>query len=124
MKTFLPRSICAFVALAAATWSGSSVAPRSAQGAAPQPGTAPNAPAEPGALPLTDIAFFDGADVPVDALAFFPVVVLRGDRATPESVRALARAGSHPVARLSWPSTGPPDELLALARRLAAARHG
>src|SRR5205085_356104 len=53
-------------------------------------GTAPGAGAAP---PVTDVAFHDGADIPVQALAFFPVVVLDADRAPPDAVRALARAG-------------------------------
>ncbi|HSS37139.1 MAG TPA: hypothetical protein VLT58_00075, partial [Polyangia bacterium] len=123
MKARLPRSIGAFVAVAAATWTGSSVAPRSAHGAAPQPPTVPERPAEFRPLPVTDIAFFDGADAPIDALAFFPLVVLDGGHATPGSVRALARAGSHPIARLAWTPGGSAGDLLAPARYLAAASY-
>ncbi|HVT09391.1 MAG TPA: hypothetical protein VHO67_18150, partial [Polyangia bacterium] len=110
----LPRSTGPFVAfvvaVAAAIWTGSSVSPRSAQGAAPPPDAGPPA--------LTELAFFDGPDVPVDALAFYPAVVLNAERATSASVRALARAGSHPLARLAWSAGG---DVLASARQLAAA---
>jgi polysaccharide biosynthesis protein PelA len=114
------------VAVAAGAWSGSSVAPGSAQGASPQPVTVPDSPATSPAVPspaplATDVAFCDAADVPVDALAFFPLVVLNADRAPPAAVRALAAAGSHPIARLAWPSGGSPEALLAPARRLAVA---
>ncbi len=116
--TFLPRSLGAVAAVvaavAAATSSGSSVGPRLAQGAGP-------APVDAGPRPLTDLAFFDGADAPLDALAFFPAVVLNAERATPASVRALARAGSRPIARLAWPASGAPADLMAPARQLAAA---
>ena len=84
----------------------------SAAGTAPVGGEAP---------PVTDVAFHDGVDVPIQALAFFPVVVLSADRAPPEAVRGLARAGSHPVARLAAQPRNAPDDLLARARRLAVA---
>ena len=70
---------------------------------------------------MTDVAFHDGADVPIQALAFFPVVVLNADRAPPDAVRALAQVGSHPVARLAAQPRNAPDDLLARARRLAVA---
>src|SRR4051794_30028965 len=73
------------------------------------------------AAPVTDIAFHDGADVPTQALAFFPVVVLNADRAPPAAVRTLAQAGSHPVARLTAQPRSAPRDLLATARRLADA---
>src|SRR3954454_9663080 len=73
------------------------------------------------AAPVTDIAFHDGADVPTQALAFFPVVVLNADRAPSDAVRALAHAGNHPVARLAAPPRIGRDDLLARARRLAVA---
>ena len=79
----------------------------SAAGTAPAGGAAP---------PVTDVAFHDGADVPIQALAFFPVVVLNADRAPPDAVRALARAGSHPVARLAAQPRNAPDESRSRAR--------
>jgi hypothetical protein len=71
-----------------------------------------------GAPDVTDVAFFDGAEDLTDALAFYPTVVLDPARARPESVSALARAGSRPLARLR---ASPRDALLVQARRLAVA---
>ena len=76
---------------------------RSAAGTAPAAGAVPS---------VTDVAFHDGADVPIQALAFFPVVVLNADRAPPDAVRALAQMGSHPVARLAAQPRKVPDDLL------------
>ena len=73
------------------------------------------------AAPITDVAFHDGADLPVEALAFFPVVVLDAERAPSDAVRALARAGSHPAARLAMQPAGTPADLVARARRIAVA---
>jgi hypothetical protein len=87
-------------------------APGSAAGTLPAGGEPP---------PITDVAFHDGADVPVEALAFFPVVVLDAERAPPAAVRALARAGSHPVGRLAMQPRSTPDDLVARARRIAVA---
>src|SRR5436190_20670572 len=73
------------------------------------------------AAPVTDVAFHDGADVPIQALSFFPVVVLNAERAPPAAVHALAQAGSHPLARLAVQPRSAPADLLTTARRLAAA---
>src|SRR3954468_6529562 len=93
-------------AFALAAWSGSAAGTAATGGAA---------------APVTDVAFHDGADVPIQALAFFPVVVLNADRAPPAAVRALAQAGSHPVARVVAQQRSVPADLLATARRLAVA---
>jgi hypothetical protein len=76
-----------------------------------------------GAAPvLEDVAFYDGADDLVGALAFFPAVVLNPARAPEPLVRALAAAGSRPLGRLPLPNgAARNDELLAAARRLAVA---
>jgi hypothetical protein len=73
------------------------------------------------ATPITDVAFHDGADLPIQALAFFPVVVLDADHAPADAVRALARAGSRPLARMAAQPRKPIDDLTARARRLATA---
>src|SRR3954467_3596061 len=73
------------------------------------------------AAPVTDVAFHDGADVPIQALAFFPAVVLSADRAPPAAVRALAQAGRHSPARPAVQPRSAPADLLAAARRLAVA---
>src|SRR3954468_15641104 len=93
-------------AFALAAWSGSAAGTAATGGAA---------------APVTDVAFHDGADVPIQALVFFPVVVLNADRAPPAAVRALAQAGSHPLARLAVQPRSAPADLLAAARRLAVA---
>lgn len=83
-------------------------------------GTGRAAPAA-GAPDVTDVAFYDGAEDLTDALAFYPTVVLDPARAKPESVTALARAGSRPLGRLVASASLGRDDLLVRARRLAVA---
>ncbi len=71
-----------------------------------------------GAPGITDVAFSDGDTDLTDALAFYSTVVLSPERAKPESVAALARAGSHP---LGWLRVSSGDDLVTQARRLAVA---
>jgi hypothetical protein len=78
------------------------------------PGATAGAPTSP--VPVVeDVAFYEGAELPLEALAFFSAVVLDATRVVPDAVRALARTGSHPIARLPLQ-----DDLLIRARRLAA----
>jgi hypothetical protein len=95
--------------LAAVGGAGPSLAPRVALGA------------DGVVTPAEDVAFFDGHEVPVDALGFYSTVVLDPARAPEAAVRALARAGSRPVARFPLTFGGGPDKVLDLARRLAVA---
>jgi hypothetical protein len=100
---------------------GGSLATRAAHGAPSDAGAAATTRLPPSAPALTDIAFYDGAVVPVDALAFFSAVVLDAGRAPVESVGALAHAGTRPLARLSMAMGSRPDDLVTRAARLAAA---
>jgi hypothetical protein len=79
------------------------------------------APARGAAPAVGDVAFYDGGDNLVDALAVFSAVVLNPERATPDIVGGLARAGSVPLGRLTVAEGGSRDDLLAQARRLAVA---
>jgi polysaccharide biosynthesis protein PelA len=94
------------------------------------------------AAALPDVAFHYGSDPPVESLAFFQIVVLdparlpaRSESGSPEpggndgSVpRRLARAGSHPIARLPvvmTPTQAPTTGITSLvARALALQRSG
>ncbi len=77
------------------------------------------APARAAAPAVDDVAFYDGADDLVDALAAFSTVVLNPARATADTVGGLARAGSRPVGKLAL--SGTTEDLLAQARQLALA---
>ena len=104
---------------------GGSLAPRAAHGAPSDAGADAHAAAasqRPDLVPaLTDVAFYEGSVVPVDALAFFSAVVMDAGRAPVESVGALAHAGTRPLARLSMTAGSRADDLATRARRLAAA---
>jgi hypothetical protein len=80
-----------------------------------------SAPALGAAPPVDDVAFYDGGDDLVDALAAFSTVVLNPARATADTVSRLTRAGSRPLGRLSLASGKGLDDLLAQARRLVLA---